>query len=60
MTCLQTGIPYGNSSLASPSLLFASGQTGPGAAANRVEAGIFTPDGAGNFTFTGGMNSGGA
>ena len=57
---LQTGIPYGNSSLASPSLLFASGQTGPGAAASRVEAGIFTPDGAGNFTFTGDMNSGGA
>jgi hypothetical protein len=57
---LQTGIPYGNSSLASPSLLFASGQTGPGAAASRVEAGIFTPDGAGNFTFTGDVNSGGA
>jgi hypothetical protein len=57
---LQTGIPYGNSSLASPSLLFASGQTGPGAAASRVEAGIFTPDGAGNFTFSGDVNSGGA
>ena len=57
---LQTGIPYGNSSLASPSLLFASGQTGPGAAASRVEAGIFTPDGAGNFTLTGDLNSGGA
>jgi hypothetical protein len=57
---LQTGIPYGNSSLASPSLLFATGQTGPGAAASRVAAGIFTPDGAGNFTFTGDLNSGGA
>ena len=56
----QTGLPYGNSSLDSPSLLFVSGQTGPGATASRVEAGIFTPDGAGNFTFTGDMNSGGA
>jgi hypothetical protein len=56
----QTGIPYANSSLAAPSVLFASGQTAPGAPASRVEAGIFTPDGAGNFTITGDMNSGGA
>ena len=56
----QTGLPYANPSLASPSVLFTSGQTGPGATASRVEAGLFTPDGAGNFTFTGDMNSGGA
>jgi len=56
----QTGIPYGNSSLAAPSVLFASGQTAPGGTASRVEAGVFTPDGAGNFTFTGDMNSGGS
>jgi hypothetical protein len=56
----QTGVPYATSSLAAPSVLFASGQTAPGAPASRVEAGIFAPDGAGNFTFTGDMNSGGA
>jgi large repetitive protein len=56
----QTGVPYANSSLAVPSVLFASGQTAPGAPASRVETGIFTPDGAGNFTFAGDMNSGGA
>ena len=55
----QTGLPYANSSLAGPSVLFASGQTAPGATASRVEAGLFTPDGAGNFTFAGDVNSGG-
>jgi hypothetical protein len=57
---LQTGSPYGSSSLSAASVLFSSGQTGTGASnASQVEAGIFTPDGAGNFTFSGDQNSGG-
>jgi Putative Ig domain len=56
----QTGAPYSNSSVNALSVLFASGQTATGAAsASRVEAGIFTPDGNGNFTFSGDQNSGG-
>jgi hypothetical protein len=55
----QTGLPYANSSLDSSSVLFATGQTAPGATASRVEAGVFTPDGAGNFKFAGDVNSGG-
>lgn len=56
---LQTGSPYGNSSLNTPCALFASGQTAVGGAASRVEAGVFTPDSNGNFTFSGDLNSGG-
>jgi hypothetical protein len=57
---VQTGGPYGPSSLSAESVLFASGQTGTGAgSASRVEAGVFVPDGAGNFTFSGDQNSGG-
>ncbi len=57
---LQTGSPYDNSSLSAASVLFASGQTGTGAgSASRVEAGVFAPDGVGNFTFSGDQNSGG-
>ena len=55
----QTGIPYSNASLSTSSILFASGQTAPGATASAVESGVFTPDGAGNFTYTGDKNSGG-
>jgi hypothetical protein len=56
----QTGLPYSTSSLNSACIMFSSGQTGPGATASRVQAGVFTPDGNGNFTFTGDMNSAGA
>jgi hypothetical protein len=57
---LQTTTPYANSSLSAPSVLYASGQTGTGAGSDsRVEAGVFTPDGGGNFTFSGDQNSGG-
>ena len=54
------GAPFGTSSLSSANLLFASGQTGIGAgSASSVEAGVFTPDANGNFTFSGDQNSGG-
>jgi len=57
---LQMGTPYGNSSLNSPTVLFASGQTGTGAgSASLVEAGVFTADGVSSFTFSGDQNSGG-
>jgi Putative Ig domain len=50
---------YNNASLNTPSVLFTSGQTAAGGAASRVETGVFTPDGNGNFTFSGDLNSGG-
>jgi Putative Ig domain len=50
---------YNNGSLSTPSVLFTSGQTAAGGPASRVEAGVFTPDGNGNFTFAGDLNSGG-
>jgi hypothetical protein len=57
---LQTGTPYTSSSLNSASLLFLSGQTGTAVGSpGRVEAGVFTTDGFGNFTFSGDENSGG-
>ncbi len=56
----EAGNSFGNSSLNATSVLFLNGQTGTGASsAGRVEAGIFTPDSAGNFTFSGDQNSGG-
>ena len=55
----QTGLPYATSSLGTTSILFASGQTQAGGTASQVEAGVFTPDGAGDFTLTGDQNSGG-
>jgi hypothetical protein len=54
---LQAG-PYTNSSLSASSLLFGSGETGTGTG-SLVEAGVFTPDGKGSFTFSGDQNSGG-
>ena len=57
---LQTGAPYTTSSLGASSTLFASGQTTPGAGSTgEVMAGIFTPDGNGNYSFSGDQNSGG-
>ncbi len=56
---LQTGSPYNNASLNTACVLFSSGQTAAGGASSRVEAGIFTPDGKGNFTLSGDLNSGG-
>jgi hypothetical protein len=55
----QTGLPYATSSLGTTSVLFASGQTQTGGSASQVEAGIFTPDGAGDFTLAGDQNSNG-
>lgn len=55
----QTGLPYSTASLSSANVLFASGQTSSPAVASRVEAGVFTPDGAGDFTFSGDRNNGG-
>jgi large repetitive protein len=52
------GPPYTNSSLNAASVLFASGQTASGGP-SLVEAGVFTPDGNGNFTFSGDQNGGG-
>lgn len=58
----QTGAPYATSSLSAPSTLFASGQTTPGSGTTtgEVMAGIFTPDGNGNYSFSGDQNTGGA
>jgi hypothetical protein len=57
---LQTGTPYSASTLNAPSAVFASGQTtGSGAASGEVMAGIFSPDGNGNYSFSGDQNSGG-
>jgi hypothetical protein len=57
---LQTGGPYGSSSLNTISVLFLSGQTGTGpGSASCVEAGIFNPDGVSSFNFTGDLNCGG-
>ena len=54
----QTGAPYANSSLSQPSVLFSIGQTATGNAMS-VAAGVFTPDGSGNFAFSGDQNMGG-
>jgi hypothetical protein len=55
----QTGRPYTNASLSQSAVLFAAGQTAGTGNASRVEAGVFAPDGSGNFTFAGDQNSGG-
>jgi large repetitive protein len=56
----QTGLPYSTSSLNSACIMFASGQASPGATASRVQAGVLSPDGNGNFAFIGDLNSAGA
>jgi hypothetical protein len=58
---LQTGgPPYGNSALNAAGVLFMSGQTGAGAGSKSVvQAGVFTPDGTGAFSYSGDQNSGG-
>jgi hypothetical protein len=56
---LQTGAPYSLTSLSSSSTLFASGQTSPGTPTGQVLAGIFTPDGNGNYSFSGDQSLGG-
>ncbi len=54
----QSNTPYANSSLSAVSLIYMNGLTGTGTG-SRVDVGLFTPDGAGNFTFSGDENSGG-
>jgi large repetitive protein len=56
---LQSG-SFTLSSMNAPNTLFGSGQTTSGTgSAGYVEAGVFSPDGNGNFTFSGDQNSGG-
>jgi Putative Ig domain len=55
---LQTGTPYGQSSLGAVSVMYTIGSAGT-STKSRVEAGLFTPDGGGHFTFSGDQNSGG-
>jgi large repetitive protein len=56
----QTVTSPTDSTLSAPILIYATGQTGTGVgSASRVEAGVFTPDGVGNFTFSGDQNGGG-
>jgi hypothetical protein len=55
---LQTGTPYGQSSLSAVSVMYTIGSAGT-STKSRVEAGLFTPDGGGHFTFSGDQNSGG-
>lgn len=55
---LQNNTPYTTSSVNAASVLFGSGQTGTGSG-SFVEAGVVTPDGNGNYTFSGDQNSGG-
>jgi hypothetical protein len=54
----QSNTPYVNSSLSAVSLIYVNGLTGTGTG-SRADVGLFTPDGAGNFTFSGDENSGG-
>lgn len=54
---LQTGT-FTSATLNAASTLFGSGLTGTGSG-SLVQAGAFTPDGNGNFTFSGDQNSGG-
>ena len=57
----QSGGPYGNSTLKGASVLFLSGQTGPGTSnSSRIEAGLFNADGVSSFNFSGDLNSGGS
>ena len=55
---LQTGTPYTLSSLNSVSVMYTGGSNGT-ATGTRVDVGLFTPDGGGNFAFSGDENSGG-
>jgi hypothetical protein len=56
----QSGGPYSVSSLNQTSVLISSGQTVSGAGSpSGVQAGIFSPDSFGNFSFSGDQNSGG-
>ena len=50
---------FGASSLNAASLIYVTGLTGTGTG-SQVEAGIFTPNGAGTFSFAGDKNSGGS
>jgi hypothetical protein len=54
----QVGAPYGNSSLNATGLIFLTGVVGS-TRGSVVDVGYFTPDGNGNFSFSGDRNSGG-
>jgi hypothetical protein len=54
----QSNSPYANSSLSAVSLIYVNGLTGTGSGSS-MDAGLFSPDGAGNFTFSGDENNAG-
>ena len=56
--CEQSGT-FGASSLNAASLIYVTGLTGTGTG-SQVDAGVFTPNGAGAFSFAGDKNSGGS
>jgi sulfur carrier protein ThiS len=58
-TALQQSGTFNNASLNSVGLIYTTGVTGTGSG-SLVEAGLFTPDSHGNFTFAGDKNSGGS
>lgn len=58
-TALQQSGTFGASSLNAASLIYVTGLTGTGTG-SQVDAGIFTPNGAGTFSFAGDKNSGGS